>query len=237
MLNIVMISQPQLLSSTVAKNPVFRINRFIRSQPPGFPLPTISEPVSFPDVNAIFLHEYKEPLRSFFNKKIALNASLNNPTILRTYSELLRDSGLVSELKHFPFIYLADSLAQLNNRSFTKRYLLAVPDTSHHGQNSSVSLTSFSPNRFDVSVGSDRSNFLVILQNNFTSWKANIGSKRLPIETVNHSFMGIKIPPGSYTLTLKYEPAWFIPGLILSLTGLVLTVFFLIVRPHKIVSV
>ena len=220
--NVFVLAQPQLLSSTVAKNPVSEINTFIRRQPKGFPDPS-QEPVSFPDENKFFLYEYKEPIKYFFNKKIAINTFINNPTILKSYNDFINDSNLVRIINNTPFTFLADSAKPVSNLVSSHNKAAYWPQTSAVSKmnaDNRVSLLLFTPNEFIFSIKTRTPNLLVIVQNNFPGWVTQINNTLLPIETVDKTFMGLKIPAGSYLLKLRYKPGWLVPGLIVSFTGL-----------------
>lgn len=224
-LNVICLGQPQLLSSTVAKNPVFRINDFIKKQPEGFPITELRAPISFPDERRTFLYEYKEPLEFFFNKKIAINTFINNPTILKTYDAFINDSSLMLLLKTYPFLYEADSVITVNSHipsESKKCWIQTIKTHSGNQENRSVFLTSFKPNEFEFAVKKNTSGLIVILQNNFPGWEASANNKLLPIETVNKTFMGLNLPAGTYTLHLQYKPGWFLPGMIFSFIGLLI---------------
>lgn len=237
-LNVIVAGQPQLFTGTVGKNPTAAFNQFIKNQLAGFPLPDLTSTVPAPEENKRFLYEYKEPLGYFFNKKIAIITFLNNPTILNNYKAFINDSIVRTSAQQYPFAFAADSIVTVsktvsNNKDHVQQFWLRSKKAMASVDNNSVLMTGFKPNEFKLTINSDTACFLVILQNNLPGWTARISNNMLPIQTINHTFMGIKIPRGSHQVEVRYKPAWFIPGMIISMAGIALALIFILISLRK----
>ncbi|MEJ7739950.1 MAG: YfhO family protein [Chitinophagaceae bacterium] len=236
LLNVIVISQPQQFYSIVGKNPASEINRYLREQPAGFPKPALSHPVWFPDEEKVFLYDYKESLKSFFNKKVAVNTGIDNPTVLHGYSRFINDSSLMAMTRNYPFIFFADSIGVLsdpNNREQSQNKIGLQSIIATGKFNPSISLLAFKPAAIKISVQTALGSTLVILQNNLPGWKAYIGNKPVRIETVNYTFMAVEVPAGRHIITLHYRPDWFLPGLLVSSTGVLICIMLLSTRPLR----
>ena len=51
-------------------------------------------------------------------------------------------------------------------------------------------------------------------------WQARLDGERIPALTYNHAFLGYRVPAGKHRLTLRYRPAGFTTGALLSLVTL-----------------
>ncbi len=54
----------------------------------------------------------------------------------------------------------------------------------------------------------------------FPGWRATAGGAELAVRRVDHALTGVIVPPGDHVVELRFHPAWFLPGLILSLAGI-----------------
>ncbi|MEB3286767.1 MAG: YfhO family protein [Vampirovibrionales bacterium] len=62
---------------------------------------------------------------------------------------------------------------------------------------------------------------LVLSESWFPGWQAVLDQKtRLPVYLANHRYLAVMIPPGTHRVQFEYHPTRFIPGLSISLAGL-----------------
>jgi hypothetical protein len=60
--------------------------------------------------------------------------------------------------------------------------------------------------RFSLRVAADRPALLVVLDNYYPAWRADIGGRDVPVLRANHTFRAIPVPAGEYTVTFRYTP-------------------------------
>lgn len=80
----------------------------------------------------------------------------------------------------------------------------------------SVIITNYSPNQIDLKVNSDNEGLVIINDNYYPGWKANVNGKLEEVRLANYSFRGIKVPAGESNIKVYYEPDSFRLGLVLS---------------------
>ena len=61
-------------------------------------------------------------------------------------------------------------------------------------------------------------------------WTAVVNGKEMELKKANTMFMALELEPGDYEIELHYMTAWLIPGLVLSLLGVLLFVIVVIVN-------
>ena len=78
--------------------------------------------------------------------------------------------------------------------------------------------------RVDVRAHTDRAGMLVLSDTWFPGWKAKVDGADAPVEQVDYVLRGVRLGPGEHTVSLRYEPASWTAGRIVSalaLAGLV----------------
>jgi hypothetical protein len=78
-----------------------------------------------------------------------------------------------------------------------------------------VSVRSVGPD-LDVTAETEGRTFIATSLPDWPGWEARSGPAMLPLETVNHAFVGFWLPRGQHTVRLSYRPASFRYGVALS---------------------
>jgi hypothetical protein len=81
-----------------------------------------------------------------------------------------------------------------------------------------VEVERVSPNELRLHVESDAERFLVLSEMWFPGWTADIDGRDLPIHRTNYLLRGMVVPTGTYTITMKYQPASAFVGLAITMT-------------------
>lgn len=91
------------------------------------------------------------------------------------------------------------------------------------------------PGRLTLLVRSpyDQTAWLVVNESFFPGWSATVDERETPVYLANKRFMGVAVPPGEHTVSLAYRSRSFLPGLGLSLLGLLLTLGLLVIPPDR----
>ena len=72
-----------------------------------------------------------------------------------------------------------------------------------------ATVTRFERQAIDVAITAAKPDATVRVKvANYPLWQAEVDSETLPIQTDEHGLMLIKLPPGSYTVQLRYQPGW-----------------------------
>ncbi len=99
------------------------------------------------------------------------------------------------------------------------------------GGRGTARLTYFSPNRFTVAVNASGPDRLVLNQNYFKGWKADVGGRRMKAEA-RGGLVSAPVGPGASEVSFHYSPVSFKIGLALTIISLLLSVV-LYIRPPK----
>jgi hypothetical protein len=70
----------------------------------------------------------------------------------------------------------------------------------------SVETLDLDPGRIDVTTLTDRPALLVVSQNNYAGWSAEIDGTAAPVVTADGSFMGVVVPAGHHVVTFRFRP-------------------------------
>lgn len=93
----------------------------------------------------------------------------------------------------------------------------AAPEVENLPAN--VSVRSVGPD-LDVTAETEGRTFIATSLPDWPGWEARSGPAMLPLETVNHAFVGFWLPRGQHTVRLSYRPASFRYGVALSAAAL-----------------
>jgi hypothetical protein len=83
-----------------------------------------------------------------------------------------------------------------------------------------VSVPDYTPGHIVLNVDASRPSLLVVAESYYPGWDATLDGRPVPILRANYLSQGIVVPVGKHTVEMKYEPASFRNGLILSAAGL-----------------
>jgi hypothetical protein len=81
-------------------------------------------------------------------------------------------------------------------------------------------LVRYEDERMTVRARATRPGLLVLNDTSFPGWKATVDGREVPIERVDYTFRGVRVPAGSSTVELRYEPLSWRLGWIVSLLAL-----------------
>lgn len=152
-------------------------------------------------------------------------------------------ANIYQNLTAYPRAWFVDSLSvipdiktrleNMQDLSFNPRSL-AIVETKIDGVSKPDSCfakeTFFDMHNVKYDVGTDKDAFLVVSEIYYPAgWKAFIDGKETEIYPVNHILRGVKIPAGKHTLEMKFISETYRLSLILSLSGILLTVILTVV--------
>jgi Bacterial membrane protein YfhO len=85
----------------------------------------------------------------------------------------------------------------------------------------SARIASYAPEHVRIDARARRTSILVLTDTYFPGWKATVDGADAPIERVNYLFRGVRLPPGAHRVELRYEPASWRAGRIVSALALI----------------
>jgi hypothetical protein len=91
-------------------------------------------------------------------------------------------------------------------------------DTGSRG--SSARIARYEPERVVVRVRSSGAALLVLTDNHYPGWKAEVDGREVPVDRVDYMFRGVRVGPGAHTVEFRYEPLSWRIGWIVSLVAL-----------------
>lgn len=143
------------------------------------------------------------------------SVSLINPTRPCTRAMLLFQSRIASGPE--------ESLSLLPRTDTANVVVLENPALASMESNlpgRSCPIVSADSDHVAVQCEADREGWLVLRDNYFPGWTAEVDGVDAPIEVANFSFRAVKVPAGKHVVEFAYRPTSFRIGLALSLIGL-----------------
>jgi hypothetical protein len=95
--------------------------------------------------------------------------------------------------------------------------IVRAPDGSSAG---AVSVSVYTPGHIVLDVDASRTSLLAVAESYYPGWNATLDGRPVPILRTNYLSQGIVVPVGKHVVEMKYEPASFRNGVILSGVGL-----------------
>ena len=92
-----------------------------------------------------------------------------------------------------------------------------APDGSSPG---AVSVPDYTPGHIVLNVDASRTSLLAVAESYYPGWNATLDGRPIPILRANYLSQGVVVPAGKHVIEMKYEPASFRNGVILSVAGL-----------------
>ena len=74
-------------------------------------------------------------------------------------------------------------------------------------------IMSYDVNEVTVSATAEQPSWLVLFDQNYPGWQADVNGQRASIYDANYLFRAVKLPPGTSTVRFKYIPTYFVPSL------------------------
>lgn len=114
---------------------------------------------------------------------------------------------------------------------FAERAWLQINEPAHDRFNGggAVSVARRS-NGLHIDVVKDGDGFLVISELGWRGWRAYVDRRRVTAHRANHAFMAVFVPNGRHTVDVRYLPASFVIGRLISAATIALIAFFAIAR-------
>jgi len=97
-----------------------------------------------------------------------------------------------------------------------------------------VQITQEIGGRLEVTVDTERDAWLVVADSDYPGWSATVDGEETPIYRANLAFRAVQIQAGSHTVNFSYQPAWVLPGLLVSITSFILALLFLRLRTSEV---
>ena len=166
---------------------------------------------------------------SMYNKKPGRSEYRITPSNLLRQNQFWFDTTFRQAILRYPLMYRADFIAGLEKKDQALRDTLgkwavtgsATGITDQTGQRPyQIQMRSFKPNHFEGTIHSEEDGFFVLLQSYYPRWQLTVDGKDTPIEVVNTSFMGFRIPKGDHHFALHYQSGDLKVAFIISLLGL-----------------
>jgi Bacterial membrane protein YfhO len=104
--------------------------------------------------------------------------------------------------------------------ALTEKSLPGLPASSRGPPAGSARIVSYQPERVLVRAQAQRPGLLVLGDNWFPGWKAEVDGRPAPIERVDYTYRGVRIGPGVHRVEFRYEPASWRIGWIVSVLSL-----------------
>ena len=98
----------------------------------------------------------------------------------------------------------------------------------------SIAITDYRPNTISLKTQSNKARFLVLADNYYPGWKANVNGHEKPVLRVDYTLRGLLLEKGTNTIVFAFKPQSFFWGAsitVMTLTGLLAALFFL--RPRQ----
>jgi uncharacterized membrane protein YfhO len=94
---------------------------------------------------------------------------------------------------------------------------------------SKATISNYSMNSITISSDSDVDGFVVVMDNYYPGWHANVDGKNTSIYRANYAFKAVYVPKGQHQVVLNYFPLSFLLGVVVTCIGVVLFLFCIVV--------
>jgi hypothetical protein len=102
----------------------------------------------------------------------------------------------------------------------TEGRLPGLPERPGASDGGTARIERYEPERVVVRARSSGQGLLVLSDNHYPGWEAEVDGREVPIERVDYLFRGVRIGPGTHTVEFRYEPLSWRIGWIVSLIAL-----------------
>lgn len=85
----------------------------------------------------------------------------------------------------------------------------------------------YEPEKVALSAHAEREAVLVLTDTWDPGWRATVDGEPTPVLQANHALRAIRVPPGDHRVVLTFEPAWLVPGAVVSLVAAAGTAFWM----------
>ena len=98
----------------------------------------------------------------------------------------------------------------------------SISDCTAPGPAGSVEILEHSDRDWTLAANMDRPGLLVLAETHYPGWQATVDGEPVAIHTANLAFRAIELGPGEHRVTLRYQPGWLRPTLLLAGLALLL---------------
>lgn len=103
----------------------------------------------------------------------------------------------------------------------TRQVILAAGDTlAGPAEGGSVTFTDYQAERILVDVDAAADGYVVLAEVAYPGWQATVDGQPTPIERANFAFRAVRVPPGAHRVELRFAPAAWRLGLLISTLSL-----------------
>ncbi len=134
---------------------------------------------------------------SFYNKQVGLKKLTGYPSWFSSTNNYFLDEEYVAEISKKPYLFTKNADTGL-----------IKPD---------IIVQSFSPRNIELTVNTSNDDTLVLLQNNYKFWNAEINGNKTPINSAYGTFISIKVNRGMNTIHFYYEDKWLAVFILISM--------------------
>jgi hypothetical protein len=98
----------------------------------------------------------------------------------------------------------------------------------------SVQVRSNSPDVVNLQADFSTDGYLVIAENNFPGWQAEVDGKIAPILTANYAFQALALSGGKHEIKMEFCPAYYTVSLIISIAAFLIMISALILQQRMV---
>ena len=94
-------------------------------------------------------------------------------------------------------------------------------------ENHKVFITNLENGKFEMKIDSESGGFLVVSENYYPGWKAEIDGERTKVFRTNYTLLGIMVPPGNHMVTLNFFPDSLLISILVSIASFLLFLLYI----------
>jgi hypothetical protein len=144
---------------------------------------------------------------SYYNKNIGTAELTDYPSYFRN-TERYFTSELPQKINNHPYLFFKNDFNDYNGRQDAGK----------------LKVKFFSPTRLRVELVATSDDSLVLLQNHYRFWKANVDGVAITVNKSFITFMSVPVPKGVHTVEFYYDDRLVTPLIIFSITGFIILI-------------
>jgi hypothetical protein len=203
--------------TVVKKDSVATIQKILdKVQVPGFPLPNADSTIE--DNSQEGMRYFDEiGASNMYNKKIGRVDYRITPSNLNKQNNFWWNEKLRTRLLSYPFLYRVDTAIYIGDTANIKvenKKIVLLNDRTLIGlinknqpnlKTDSVTITAFSPNRWDIDLKCSQPSFYSVFQNYYSRLGLLVDGRKAAIENCNVAFTGFFVPAGKHHISFYYK--------------------------------
>lgn len=107
---------------------------------------------------------------------------------------------------------------------------------AHDHEKDKVIITTYQPNRIELSVSLNKPKILFMSETYYPGWKVYIDGNSGTIYRANYAFRGVTLKPGKHKIVFLYRPLTFIIGGVITLLGLIIALSVIFFNHTKLLN-